>query len=148
MITLSDIQPDELDLIQDLWERNRLYHVAVSKHFSKDYENIRFEDRMKPLRALPEEELKISIARNNADICGYCISTAKNGSGELVSLHVLDTMRGKGVGRQLSEYHLHWIKEKGCEDVTVHVAVENESTIGFYQQLGFCSNVMIMQMKK
>lgn len=148
MITLSDIRPEEIEQIRDLWERNRQYHVAVSKHFSKDYESIRFEDRMKPLMALPEKALKITIARNNDDMCGYCISTVKNGSGELVSLHVLDSMRGKGIGRQLSEDHLQWIKEKGCEDVTVHVAVENESTIGFYQQLGFCSNVLMMQLKK
>lgn len=148
MITLSDIRPDEIDLIHDLWERNRQYHVDVSKHFSNDYENIRFEDRMKPLLALPEDELKITIARNNDSICGYCISTAKKGSGELVSLHVLDTMRGKGIGRQLSQNHLQWIDEKSCEEVTVHVAIENESTIGFYQRLGFYSNVVTMQLKK
>ncbi len=147
MITLSTIHPSEIELIRDLWERNRLYHVAVSEHFSEDYLNVRFEDRMKPLMALPENEIIITLAYKGDDPCGYCISTARNGSGELVSLHVLESVRGHGIGRLLTDSHLQWLKEMGCQNVSVHVAAENTPSIGFYQSMGFCSNYMTMQLK-
>ncbi len=147
MITLLDIQNHEIELIRDLWERNRLHHVAISEHFSKEYVDIRFEDRMKPLMALPENELKITVAHRDDDLCGYCISTARDGSGELVSLHVLESMRGHGVGKLLTENHLSWFKEIGCKEISVQVAVENGPTLGFYQSLGFCPNYVTMQMR-
>ncbi len=148
MITLTHISVDEIAMIRDLWEQNRLYHVAISEHFRQDYEHLRFEDRMKPLAALPESALKITVAKNGEALCGYCISTAKDSSGELVSLHVLDSMRGKGVGKLLTENHLQWLKEKDCKEISVHVAAENGSTIGFYERLGLRKNYMTMQLKE
>lgn len=147
MIILTAIQLDEIDMIRHLWERNRLHHVAVSEHFSEEYVNIRFEDRMKPLMALPENELKITVAHMDDELCGYCISTARDGSGELVSLHVLESLRGHGVGKLLTEEHLNWLKEIGCKEISVQVAVENAPTLGFYQSMGFCSNYLTMQLK-
>lgn len=148
MITLATIQTNEIDLIRNLWERNRLHHIAISEHFSDEYVNIRFEDRVKPFLDLPETKLKITVAYCGDELCGYCISTALNGSGELVSLHVLESMRGHGIGRQLTDNHLLWLKEMGCLDIAVQVAVENASAIGFYRSMGFCSNYVTMQLKE
>lgn len=147
MVAISHIHTNEIELIRNLWERNRLHHVAISEHFSEEYVNIRFEDRMKPLMALPENELKITVARKDDELCGYCISTARDGSGELVSLHVLESMRGHGIGKLLTESHLNWLREIGCKEISVQVAVENTPTLGFYQSIGFCPNYVTMQLK-
>ena len=41
--------------------------------------------------------------------------------------------------------HLDWLKDNKCESIFVNVLVENESTIRFYESLGFKQNIINME---
>ncbi|MFZ5968389.1 MAG: GNAT family N-acetyltransferase [Bacillota bacterium] len=147
MCEIIDIFYDEIEIIKDLWEKNRQYHENTSEYFKELYHSISFGQRMKAFSALNEETLKITVAKSNDKYIGYCISTIIDGKGELESLHVDETHRGKGIGKRLAAKHLEWMKEKNCKVIGVTVSQENESTIRFYNKLGFYPNTLYMQHK-
>ena len=145
MNSYFDIGIDEIEKIRNLWEANRIYHVNTSKYFSKDYQSINFDDRMKILFGLDKDTVKITIAAEGNNYTGYCISKIVNGIGEILSIHVLETSRGTGIGKELANKHLNWMKEKHCTEIGVSVSYENESTISFYRSLGFFPNTLSMK---
>ncbi|MHB1392982.1 MAG: GNAT family N-acetyltransferase [Clostridia bacterium] len=147
MIELFDVSFDEVEVIKDLWEKNRLYHEKGSEHFKELYRSISFDQRIKAFCALNEDTLKITVAKSNDEYIGYCISTITDGRGEIESLHIDETYRGNGIGKQLVMRHLDWLNGKKCEVIGVTVSQENESTIGFYKKLGFYPNTLYMQQK-
>jgi hypothetical protein len=83
MIEILDISFDKLDVIKNLWEKNRQYHEESSEYFSDTYRTICFYDRMKALEELDKDTLKITVAREDDEYIGYCISTAVDGKGEI-----------------------------------------------------------------
>ena len=146
MIELFDISFDKVDVIKNLWEKNRQYHEDNSEYFSDTYHTICFYDRMKALKELDKGTLKTTVAREADEYIGYCISTAVDGKGEIESLHVSESRRGIGIGKELVIAHLAWMKESNCHLIGVNVSQENESTIKFYKKLGFYPNTLYMQL--
>ncbi|SCZ05836.1 GNAT family N-acetyltransferase [Alkaliphilus peptidifermentans] len=147
MCEMFDISYDEIEIIKDLWEKNRLYHEKTSEHFKELYRFIRFDERIKGFNGFNRDNMKITVAKNNHEYIGYCISTIMDGKGEIQTLHVEEANRGKGIGKKLSINHLEWLKEKNCKEIGVTVSQENESTIWFYKKLGFYPNTLYMQQK-
>lgn len=147
MIEIFDISYDEIELIQDLWEKNRQYHEHTSEHFPESYRMICFDQRMKAFGVLDPEMLKITVAKKNEEYIGYCLSTVQGGTGEIASLHVDQASRGVGIGKELVVRHVEWLTEKNCNVIGVTVSQENASTIRFYQNLGFFPNTLYMQRK-
>ena len=147
MIETLDIPYDEVGVIKDLWDKNRLYHENSSEHFKELYRTMSFEERIKAFSVFSEEAIKITVAKDADDYVGYCISTIMDGKGEMQSLHVDEARRGNGIGKELVHRHLEWMKENNCEVIGVTVSQENKSTIGFYRKLGFYPNTLYMQQK-
>lgn len=147
MLEMFDISYDEINVIKQLWEQNRQYHEKTSEYFKELYQSISFEKRIKAFSIFDEDTMKITVAKINNDYVGYCISTAIDEKGELESIHVLESLRGSGIGKELAERHIEWMKVKNCKVMGVTVSQENESTIGFYRKLGFYPNTLYMQMK-
>lgn len=145
MCELFDIAYDDVEIIKDLWEKNRLYHEKLSEFFKEFYRSVRFEQRIKAFGELDADKVKITVARDGGEYIGYCISTAIDGKGELESLHVDEASRGLGVGKKLALGHLAWMREKGCKVIGVTVSHENAATISFYRKLGFVPNTLYMQ---
>lgn len=145
MIEILDIPFDKIEVIKNLWEKNRKYHEDSSEYFSEEYSYIYFEERMERFREFSKESLKITVAKDNDDYIGYCISTIVEGKGEVESLHVDEFKRGIGIGKKLVSVHLEWMKESNCKVIGVTVSQENESTINFYKKLGFYPNTIYMQ---
>lgn len=145
MIEIFDIPFDEIEVIKDLWEKNRQYHEDTSEYFSEAYESISFDEKIKGFGGFHEDMLKITIAQENEEYIGYCISTIVEGRGELQSIHVDETKRGLGSGKKLAFEHIQWMKENNCKVIGVTVSQENQSTINFYKSLGFYPNTMYMQ---
>ncbi|MDD4835422.1 MAG: GNAT family N-acetyltransferase [Lutispora sp.] len=145
MMEIFDIYYDEIEIIKDLWEKNRQYHEKTSEYFKESYHFINFEDRIKAFSAFTKNEIKISVAKIDSQYIGYCLSTAVKGKGELQSMHVDETKRGSGIGTELASRHLQWMKEKNCNAIGVTVSQENKSTIAFYRKLGFYPNTLYMQ---
>jgi len=144
---IFDIPYDEIEVIKTLWERNRQYHEKSSEYFKELYRSISFDQKIKAFHVLNKEAIKITVAKKNDEYIGYCISTIIDGKGELESLHVNEINRGNGIGKKLVMKHIEWMKERNCKVIGVAVSQENESTISFYQKLGFYPNTLYMQIK-
>jgi ribosomal protein S18 acetylase RimI-like enzyme len=144
---IFDISYAEVEIIKDLWEKNRRYHEKKSEYFKESYRSIRFAERIKVFSGYSEETMKISVVKNKGEYIGYCISVIADGKGELETLHIDETSRGNGIGKRLVSRHIEWMNEKKCEVIGVTVSQENEPTIGFYKKLGFYPNTLYMQKK-
>ncbi|GLI54959.1 N-acetyltransferase [Propionigenium maris DSM 9537] len=147
MYKIFDIDPEEVGVIEELWESNRIFHQKISRHFKELYTSITFEERMQNLRNRSREEIKVTVAQRDGRYIGYCISKITGGKGELESLHVTEESRGLGVGKTLSSKHLEWMKGRGCSSIGVRVAYENDDAISFYRKLGFFPNTLCLQLK-
>ncbi len=147
MVKIFDINYDEINIIKNLWEKNRQYHEVNSEHFKDLYHSIDFDERMKAFDVFDKDTMVITVAQNDDKYIGYCISTINDGKGEIDSLHVDKTCRGNGIGKELMIKHIEWMKEKNCKVIGVTVSQENESTILFYKKLGFYPNTLYMQLK-
>lgn len=147
MIELIDIPYEEVGIIKDLWEKNRKYHENISEYFGETYRFMSFDERIKAFGIFNDETMKITVARDNDEYIGYCISTAVDGKGEIESIHVDEHSRGNGIGKKLVQSHLDWMNERGCKVIGVTVSQENEATIGFYRKRGFYPNTLYMQQK-
>lgn len=147
MSEIFDISFDEIDVVKNLWEKNRQYHEKSSEHFKEVYRDISFDHIIKALEGLDNEFLKITVVKSSDEYIGYCISTIIDEKGELKSLHVDEICRGNGIGKKIVDKHIEWMKEKKCRVIGVTVSQENESTIWFYKKLGFYPNTLYMQLK-
>jgi len=147
MVEIFDISYAEVEIIKDLWEKNRQYHEKNSEYFKESYHSIRFDERIQAFSGFNEETMKISVVKNKDEYIGYCISVIAGSKGELETLHIDETHRGEGLGRELVDKHLKWMDEKNCEVIGVTVSQENKLSIGFYKKLGFYPNTLYMQKK-
>lgn len=147
MIEYIDISYDEIEVIRNLWEKNRQFHENSSEHFKELYHSISFDQRIKGFSVFNKETMKITVAKSKDEYIGYCISIIIDGKGEVESLHVDKARRGAGIGNRLVTEHLEWMKEKNCKVIGVTVSQENESAISFYEKLGFYPNTLYMQQK-
>ncbi|MBP2028663.1 ribosomal protein S18 acetylase RimI-like enzyme [Acetoanaerobium pronyense] len=144
-IIYRDIKFDEIQIIKDIWEKNRDFHINISSFFNFLYEKLVFEDRMKPFESMNKDNLKITIAQQNDIVIGYCLSTINDYEGQMNTIHVKEEARGRGIGKKLMERHLKWMKEKECLNISLHVSCENENTIAFYEGFGFRKNTIEMR---
>lgn len=147
MNEIFDINYEEVEIIKNLWEKNRQYHENTSEYFKQAYRFIRFDDRIKAFGEFDKDTMKITVVGNNGKYIGYCISTITDENGELASLHVDEKYRGNGIGKELVDIHIEWMNEKKCKVIGVTVSQENKATINFYKKLGFYPNTLYMQQK-
>ena len=47
MNKMFDISYADIEVIKNLWEKNRQYHEKTSEHFKESYRLINFDDRIK-----------------------------------------------------------------------------------------------------
>lgn len=147
MYNVIDINYESVNDIKELWEKNRIYHEKQSIYFKELYQSITFDYVIKTLKNFNKNDLKISVALKDNSCIGYCISFVHIGRGELKSLHVDENYRKLGIGKDLVNKHIVWMKDKECKSINVKVSHENNPTISFYKDLGFCPNTLDMQLK-
>jgi len=149
MISYRDIPFNEISIIKDVWERNRKFHEETSTYFNFLYSDIVFEDRINGFSVFDENHIKITLAEaeGSGNVLGYCISTFEGNEGEPQTLHVIEEARGTGIGKELMNRHLEWLKSNGCENISITVSYENQNAIDFYQALGFRPNTLQMRLK-
>jgi ribosomal protein S18 acetylase RimI-like enzyme len=145
MIEIFDIPFDKVEVIKSLWEKNRQYHEDHSEYFSEAYRSICFDERIKVFGDFDTDALKITVAKDDSEYIGYCLSTIVEGKGEVQSLHVDKSMRGIGIGKELVAVHIEWMKKNNCKVIGVTVSQENEATINFYKKLAFYPDTIYMQ---
>jgi diamine N-acetyltransferase len=145
MLKIIAIGRDEISIIKPLWEGLNAYHLSKSTHFKKHFSEFTFEKRMEGLDK--RERLIAYVARENGKDIGYCMVTVDGLNGEVDSLFVETTYRGRGVGEELMSLALKWLAEQKCETVRVSIAEGNESVLDFYRRFGFLERLTVMQLQ-
>lgn len=142
-----DISPNHIEKIQTLWEKNRFFHEACSKYFSRLYQNMTFDERKLQFLYTDEKNIKITVVyeKNNEPIA-YCISAFHESEGEIKSIHVEESYRSKGIGTKLLNLHLDYLKSNHCSSIFLFVDNNNLSAITLYQKLGFQPNFLEMRL--
>ena len=96
------------------------------------------------LSDLPESFL---IAENSGVFVGYIMCKSEFGfsnfkrlgfvkKGHVVSVAVLEKLRGKGIGSALVEEAFKGVKEKQCDEMNLEVRCSNTDAVKLYEKLG------------
>lgn len=97
------------------------------------------------LRELPEAFI---VAEISNDIIGYVMCKIEYGfsnfrklgfvkKGHVVSIAVLEKVRGRGVGKVLMEEALNGIVSRRCDEIYLEVRTSNNAAIKMYENLNF-----------
>lgn len=129
-----NISIKKIDKIKQLWQESGKYHANLSKNFSEIFYTSNFEERMKKLISM--EKIYITLAMQENQKLGFCLSSIENDCGELSAFFVNENFRRKGIGGVLIKDHLFWLKEN-ASSIRVAVLYENEKTFELYRKYGF-----------
>jgi diamine N-acetyltransferase len=151
VVTYLSANAKLMDNLKPLWLELNKHHHDHSPYFKEYYQTHTFEDRKRVIlsRALGGGEVHLELAYDNQALVGYVVcSIDKLLNGEVDSIFVCPSYRGKGVGRALMERSLAWLGCKGSKKNIVSVAVGNEQAYGFYQKFGFYPRRTMLEQKK
>ncbi len=104
---IRTITAGQIDQIKDLWQELNAHHVSRSTSFKDHFLNLTFQKRVEGLKK--REQFIGFVAEEDTEQIGYCIATFNDSVGEIDSLFVKETYRGKGVGEQLMSLALKWL---------------------------------------
>ena len=112
----------------------RLDEVCFAEPFRfSQSEMRRFAQAQHALVVIAEEE--------HGELAGFCVvhvKAVKTGRvGYVVTLDVAPTMRRQGVARELMERMERQALKAGCGEIALHVFVQNEAAIRFYERMGY-----------
>jgi len=140
-----------IDKIVPLWEQLNRQHLSMSPYFKEYYKTLTFEERkLAILQRARGGDVRVDLAFDSSEkLIGYCVSSIdKLQTGEIDSLYVVSECRGQGIGANLMEKTLEWLKSKGSKKNIVSVAVGNEQVYVFYEQFGFYPRRTLLEQKK
>lgn len=141
-------KPD-LDKIVPLWEMQKEYHRALSKHFSGNFVKMTWTTRRNELIKKSEGgflRLDVATSTDTSTNIGYCISTvSKAGQGELDSIFILSEYRKHGIGDRLMRRALTWMDEKHARAKILIVGAGNEQVFSFYSRYGFYPRSIVLE---
>ncbi|MGV8138529.1 MAG: GNAT family N-acetyltransferase [Mangrovibacterium sp.] len=140
---------NDLDLIGPLWEKLNQLHFDLSPHFKSRFQDMTWNKRKQKLLEKSKDILfNYVIDNENNKIIGYCISTIDiedHKIGEIDSIYVDETYRKSGLGKQLVERAIQWLKSRNTETQKLIVAAGNESVSDFYRQFDFYPLHIVLQ---
>jgi ribosomal protein S18 acetylase RimI-like enzyme len=141
MITYVSSDGESLDEVAALWEKIKAHHVASANHFTTDMAAATFAGRKEHLlRKAGLDGLRVdrAIDGDTGRPVGYCISSiTAQYAGEIDSLYVEATCRGRGIGTELTRRAMAWLAERGATSTIIGVAEGNEPVLHFYARFGF-----------
>jgi len=140
---------NEIYLVKTLWEKlNKINHDS-SPFFKHEYSFFTFEERIRKILRLDENDVRIFIAKiSEKELIGYCITTIQGNSGEIDSIFVEQKYRYMKTGEKLVLKSLEWLKKRGCGRIFLNISYGNETAIGFYEKFGFRPRHIRMEMKE
>jgi len=147
-IGYSIVDEEDIDIVAPLWEKLNKHHEKISRHFGYDYPDRNWINRKNELlREAADGKIRIDLARDNDNerVVGYCISSIKReGMGEIDSIFVEPDYRRNGIGDNLINSALQWLKSKATKKIIVQVLVGNEEAHPFYNRHGFFPRTTVM----
>lgn len=140
-----------IDEIKPLWERLNEHHKINSAVFSDYYDHFTFEQRkMSLLAESAHANIRVDIAAtaDNGSNIGYCVSSMNHqGIGEIESIFVDGYYRRKGIGTELIDRALAWLKVMGAVKIQISVSAGNEEAFYFYSKFAFYPRKTILEHK-
>lgn len=136
-----------LSRTEPMWEKLKSHHVDKSVFFAENMSSASFNDKINKI-CLAADEVYVNIAvANNVDV-GYCITVIDSiNNGEIKSLYVDSCVRRFGIGSDLMNCALNWLRHKQVGEIILSVAVGNEEVNSFYERFGFQPKLTILQRK-
>ncbi|NLV17093.1 MAG: GNAT family N-acetyltransferase [Syntrophomonadaceae bacterium] len=122
-----------------LWNALKQHHVQVAGVFSSVFAMGDWETRSEDLqRKAFDNKLKVDLVTGDNELMAFAVSTiTEKGVGEIDSLYVKEQCRGQGIGKQLIQRALDWMKAEGAVSYTLRVVHGNDRAMSLYQSLGF-----------
>ncbi|MDP4093289.1 MAG: GNAT family N-acetyltransferase [Bacillota bacterium] len=145
-------QLELLDIVKPLWEKLNNHHSNVNKSFSESIKKRSFETRAQDfLDRAPTQRFRVEVAYDSGknEYIGYCISSVSDKNvGEIDSIFIDETYRGKGVGSRFMESALEWMDKSNVKSKRLSVIYGNDSALRFYAKYGFNIRSLILEQQK
>ena len=104
-----------------------------------------FDQRRAELLAKAATRLAVWLASADEKDIGYCVSTiTADRIGEVDSLYVVPTYRGRGVGHGLMSRAMNWFGRQSIQSIVVEVISGNDAAQRFYARYGFLPRTVRM----
>ena len=107
----------------------------------------RFSVRAMKQFAEARNALTVVAETDSGEIAGFCIAhveRARKGlTAYVVTLDVAPQYRRHGLARQMMERIEHQAAEAECDEVALHVSVDNDGAIAFYEREGYERSHMV-----
>jgi ribosomal protein S18 acetylase RimI-like enzyme len=129
-----------LPVIKPLWERLNSMNVERSLYFGVRHRNLTFEERMRTVhRKASGGVARVEVVLNGADVpIGYCVATIDpEHNGEVDSIYVEEGERDQGVGGDLLDRAIDWMRAFPVQRTFLSVTVGNVDAPRFYERHGF-----------
>jgi len=144
---LVDIPKSEIDKIAPLWMKLNKIHENDSVFWKNRFSEMKFDTRIKPIRNIVEENLKITVIKYKNELFGYCLSSIHNDIGEIESIYIEEGLRKNNFGREMINNHIEWFKKKKCSKIVVSVSHGHDSVVKFYNKMGFYEKKIELEYK-
>ena len=161
-IQYESITVDQIDCIKDLCNDLMAFQKSKATIHPEFFDNMRFETRMLPSFESSKENYML-IAKDDDQVIGYAYSTIApktNYSGGFATLscdaffdfdsvkgedvgclsqfYLKDGYRGTGVGSELFEKSMNWLRSfQDIQDIFIFVSNGNNHALDFYMNKGF-----------
>lgn len=126
--------------IKPLWERLNAMNVDRSLHFGERHRNLTFEERMRPVhRKVREGIARVEVVLDGDGVpIGYCVATIDSEYvGEIDSIYVEEDERYHGLGGDLLDSAIDWMRAFPVQRTFLSVTVGNTDAPRFYERHGF-----------
>jgi GNAT superfamily N-acetyltransferase len=114
--------------------------VERSLHFGERHRNLTFEERMRPVhRKASGGVARVEVVLDGTGVpIAYCVATIDpEYNGEVDSIYVEDGERDQGLGGDLLEGALDWMRAFPVQRTFLSVTVGNVDAPRFYERHGF-----------
>jgi GNAT superfamily N-acetyltransferase len=107
--------------------------------YRKDYTAGAFADTVLDAAALRErlQRMHILVAASGSAILGTIAAAVSGDKGHLRGMAVLPELRGAGVAGQLLSAIEAWLREQGCNRVTLNTTLPLQGAMRFYEKHGY-----------
>jgi GNAT superfamily N-acetyltransferase len=141
-----------VDSVEPMWHMLTHHAAERSQHFARYFEERCFQERRAELvKKSCKGHILIEVALDpdlRQDL-GYCISAVDlEGNGEIESLFVSETARGRGVGDKLVRRSMEWMDKMKARSVVVFTVYGSEEVLPFYQRYGFQPKIVLLERTK
>jgi GNAT superfamily N-acetyltransferase len=132
-----------LDRVEPLWLQLRRHHADLAPQWSASLLASSFGKRRADLLRKGTRGLLVSMATWRGQDIGYCVSTiTSDATGEVDSLYVVPSHRGRGAGHALMSSAMDWFDDHSVGSIVVDVISGNDAAQQFYARYGFLARTV------